>query len=1644
MDPPYPKPPSRAKVLQVNFPSTSVKFKVQELYHDLFIRELQEMTSPLTAAMDVTQLSKTWCETCDPRLNALTKKTLANDQLLSRQLTFKMNTEAPKEEPHGAFHIDRLYCAGFDQFPDCVRLSKETASKLVNKLATCGKNGVNYIAREATHKVQISYMKGRVRWASKDEMKEKVTSLPQLAVISPSNVSSSTRLVIVPNRPVYINSTVGSRTYNSYVRKSSLQMPSLTRFSLGATLSLSVLFLDFEDCFGSLKHSYDTQLHSIVFCLKTAKGLPSYDLSQSPRGTLFPLIQSSSSFGASDVPALSQRAVSLMVQVYREHHPNPEVDSPTLDDLEDTYKNNCYVDDCQLTAYTSKVLKWSESYGRFPPFPNCECAKSCLSWECKTLQLTDKDLQEYQIFIKRETQQYLLHMAGSFLKISNFSSHRVKFVRGMSEEMQKLVDETKMVHQQIPAPPNMALDVIRPSKDQIQEELKRSHKQLTPDENNEETGLESVAAQLGKAYLDEDVYLKTKSLYLAYYKNGKSKQRSPKFCTFTSLQKWFNDNSVEVSKLTLASFAGQLFDTSGIHLSTVRSYIKEACRIHLLTGPKDWHVPVDLQVQAIFWKAVTAYFLLCKKSHKRCHLYLHPATKYYLLCGSDGSEHLESVTATLISYLWVGGQYRAKAQHLFLTCYSNHCELVQNMPHIELLAAWKGILMMQNTLRDLQTFGLNLPKESILFTIDARTTLLQIRTRSIFYKKKVQALIARIQQSLAEAGLSVFTNLAYIDQKSLPDGSRYHADILSKTKKQEATEDSILQDYKDLHHMGWIEQVPPSQWSWIQREYGLPAMEDQALVKELGVDPDFLDQVKDFLDKPTNQLDRTLHPATIIQDLPSDREIPRTSQDLPSVRNLQTSINNLEPDGGSYVPGGPEIPGVPGVPGTPCWKTQVEGLIERKMLYGLGPKSIISILEKVTFYLKKLRFLASLPSQDRSQVRERIKRDYLKNISNVSTWGHQEQCNQLLCGLAPKRTCAKKHLLLHPVSPQPETQTSKGEDITEQKNGAHSLFHSISTTGFGLGRATPETNKKLFHGTYQSSLSTRQEVFRHLCYLFNHKSEDKGFHWEERETMWGPSWVAIGRTQRDWLKTQDMVLCFHPLSPSSSFYTLCLKEAHDSSLGMSPELAKLYLASLNVYLPGVNKQLRELTKACTACNISMARQGRSDTQMRSTHAGPSGLLTTLGTISPGMAVMQVDLTGPLVYRSHDYYELKLWFLVCVSSHWGQVKILPVKSKSTSDVMVALKTLALQTSTKFELLFSDFGGEFEPLHTNYSPMQDTHTSEPVAERWFDGFKKEQAQLQLAGLGIFVRMGGKRHEQMGKVEGKIYQIKRVLKSLHLFSPCAEPCDLFEIHYLLALCEHVLHSRPVLISGGSIYSISTLRALTMEAGTMVGEDDGLYPRGTAADTKQKIDSACLRMKQLKTMVTTSMLAHSLPTLLDTVHRRERVKHGQPVDLLKEGDIVFDSIGFKETSSICGNICRILQLGASGNHCLLGKANLKPSVSRGQVFPQLAISRPSNYLHFICNGDNSDDVLIGENVNFDIVQYLPGRETTTNAHLWTLPPFPVSEMGATALTPTAMGHPSHQSASLAPAPKLAEAAEIHTVTKRGRAVKAPKRFGV
>ena len=51
----------------------------------------------------------------------------------------------------------------------------------------------------------------------------------------------------------------------------------------------------------------------------------------------------------------------------------------------------------------------------------------------------------------------------------------------------------------------------------------------------------------------------------------------------------------------------------------------------------------------------------------------------------------------------------------------------------------------------------------------------------------------------------------------------------------------------DLHDLRWIEEIPPWEWSWVKRDYGVPAIDDKVLVEELGVHPDYLGQLREHL-----------------------------------------------------------------------------------------------------------------------------------------------------------------------------------------------------------------------------------------------------------------------------------------------------------------------------------------------------------------------------------------------------------------------------------------------------------------------------------------------------------------------------------------------------------------------------------------------------------------------------------------------------------------------------------------------------------------------------------------------------------------------------------------------------------------------------
>jgi hypothetical protein len=276
------------------------------------------------------------------------------------------------------------------------------------------------------------------------------------------------------------------------------------------------------------------------------------------------------------------------------------------------------------------------------------------------------------------------------------------------------------------------------------------------------------------------------------------------------------------------------------------------------------------------------------------------------------------------------------------------------------------------------------------------------------------------------------------------------------------------------------------------------------------------------------------------------------------------------------------------------------------------------------------------------------------------------------------------------------------------------------------------------------------------------------------------------------------------------------------------------------------------------------------------------------------------------------------------------------------------------------------------------MEGGGEEEALVQDWFSAFAHSVDELQLQGMGIHVRFGKGRN--CPAAERRVKDVKSIWKNFHLFLRGSEPTDLFELHFLCALTEHIIHSRPILIHGGKVYSLNTLLCLMANEGYLAAGSDGLVPSSEGKARGDMVQKVCLRLSQLRTQLTRLIMATQLGTLLDNPHRREFIKNKLSVEDLRVNDVVFDSVGFEDTGSLSGSLARIVALGKSRNHLLISKAMLK---SEGVTYKQVCVSRPSTELHFICRG-SGHPVAIGELQTFNILKYIP--KMAGAPPLWTL----------------------------------------------------------
>ena len=225
------------------------------------------------------------------------------------------------------------------------------------------------------------------------------------------------------------------------------------------------------------------------------------------------------------------------------------------------------------------------------------------------------------------------------------------------------------------------------------------------------------------------------------------------------------------------------------------------------------------------------------------------------------------------------------------------------------------------------------------------------------------------------------------------------------------------------------------------------------------------------------------------------------------------------------------------------WRQQINHLIFRKTLYKLGNRGVISILERVYFYIKRLRILINLPADEKRKVKQTL-REKLKTSGRLFS----PYCGDVLC--SPSLGKCTPHI---PSPIQDFSFTDKKVKL-EKHNLISGPTRGRQTLGnYEIAPASQLTSSQPFFDDFTYHQPTRINLFAHLCELFTSNATIKGFQTQSLEGSKGLLYVARGRKQRCYLTSTTVEPRFRILNSKSAFFTLCLASAHSASLGKSPQ-----------------------------------------------------------------------------------------------------------------------------------------------------------------------------------------------------------------------------------------------------------------------------------------------------------------------------------------------------------------------------------------------------------------------------------------------------------------------------------------------------------
>ena len=345
-------------------------------------------------------------------------------------------------------------------------------------------------------------------------------------------------------------------------------------------------------------------------------------------------------------------------------------------------------------------------------------------------------------------------------------------------------------------------------------------------------------------------------------------------------------------------------------------------------------------------------------------------------------------------------------------------------------------------------------------------------------------------------------------------------------------------------------------------------------------------------------------------------------------------------------------------------------------------------------------------------------------------------------------------------------------------------------------------------------------------------------------------------------------------------------------------------------------------KHCQSCKRMRAFIGRKKDYLFQSEVGPSETLCSLAFSRHVQGEACVDLAGPFLIRCHAGQCIQKTWALLILQQIGRLSILPMQDYSAKAVLMTL-TQYSHNHGAFLFLSSDLGSQFQPFGTQLSQTREEEP-ESLTRAWSCLLSDSDVRTLREDTGSTFRLHARgRSRVQGSVERQVHNLKIFLMKTGLFKRDA-PIDLYEFTLALSKVCFINNTKPILAYQNSIYSVDQLLTATL-TNSPAADDPTLSEAGCThcPSSLSKFKAKLATLQQITADILKDALDHHIPLLLGTKVRNRL--HRPVCSTIRKGDILFDSVTFKQSGNVTGSLARTVAIGEGGRWVILSK--LRPA---------------------------------------------------------------------------------------------------------------------